>query len=385
VATTPEPPDSPRRPADDPAITSALVEALLDEAPIGVGFIDTNLRYVLVNDRLAQINGVGAGAHIGRTVHDVLGDLAADIEPRLRNVMTTRRRTERIEISGRLPGETESRTWEQSLFPIVTGGRVIGAGVIVEDVTERRRSRDELRRVYAREREIADRFQAGLRPRPLPDPSGYDLVTRYAAGSSVLLVGGDWYDAFEVVPDRYVLAIGDVVGHGIDAALTMARVRYGLSGLAHAIADPGLLLDRLDDFVTPDGDRFVATVFLAMLEPSTGVIRFGSAGHPPPLVIRADGSVHPLRAGRSTPLGITETPQPTATATLGIGDTLMMYTDGLIERKGETIDGGIARLAALASHGDDDLDRLAQHLMEQAPDPERPDDIALLMLRRRAQ
>jgi PAS domain S-box-containing protein len=364
---------------------AALMEALVREAPIGVGFIDTDFRYLLVNERLAQINGVAPDRHTGRTIHEVLGDLAAEVEPRLRAAMTTGRRSEAVEVSGHLPGDVEQRTWQQTVFPVAaTGGEILGAGVIVEDVTERRRSRDALRRVYAREREIADRFQAGLRPRPIPDPDGYELVTHYVAGASVLLVGGDWFDAIEVAPDRYVLAIGDVVGHGIDAALTMARVRYGLSGLAHAISDPGVLLDRLDNFVTPDGDRFVATVFLAVLEPSTGIIRFGSAGHPPPLVIRADGAVHPLRAGRSTPLGITDAPQPTATATLEAGDTLVLYTDGLIEHKGETIDEGIGRLTSLAAAGSwRDLDRLAERLLAGAPDHEHPDDIALMILRRR--
>jgi PAS domain S-box-containing protein len=357
---------------------------LVREAPIGVAFLSTDLRYVLVNERLAQINGIALDEHLGRTVQEMLGDLAAVIEPRLRTAITSGRRLDSVEISGHLAGDPEEHTWEQSVFPVIAAdGEILGAGVVVEDVTDRRRSRNELQRMYVREREIANRFQAGLRPGQLQAPDGYELVTRYVAGSAPLQVGGDWFDTIAIDENRFVVAIGDVVGHGIDAALTMARVRFGLSGLAHATDDPGRLIDRLDEFVTPDGPRFVATAFLGILAPSTGTIRFGSAGHPPPLIVRARGSVEPIQAARSTPLGIFGEPQPTASAVLEAGDSLLLYTDGLIERRGETIDEGIRRLMGLAGEPFTDLEQLLRRLLESSPDPEHPDDIAIMILRRR--
>ncbi|MGD2052262.1 MAG: SpoIIE family protein phosphatase [Acidimicrobiia bacterium] len=365
---------------------TVVMDALDRRAPIGIAYFDADLRVVHVNERLAAIMGTPPADQIGCTVREVAPELADTIEAILEEVATTGRPTEKIEILGTLDARTgEPSIWESAFVPVTDrAGATVGVAAIVEDITERRRTLEELERLYERERTVADRLQQGLRPARLPVPEGYEMATRYRAGTFGLRVGGDWYDLITLGSDRYGLVIGDVVGHGLDAALTMTSIHHALAGLCHAIAKPGPLLDRLDDYLTHDGDRYVATLFYGLLEPSTGHLTFSSAGHPPALLVTADGVSTPLMAGRGVPLGITGKTRPDANVVLEPGDTLVLYTDGILERRGEPFDVGLERLIEASSHPVDDLNDFASHLLAEVPDPGHSDDIALLVLRRRA-
>jgi len=304
----------------------------------------------------------------------------------MRHVVATGRPTDKLEIHGAAPGDPdEPAIWESAFIPVPDrDGNVIGVAAIVEDITERRRTREELERLYDREREVANRLQQGMLPSHLPVPDGYELATRYVAGTGGLRIGGDWYDLIELGPDRYGLVIGDVVGHGLDAALTMTTIHHALAGLCHAIAKPGPLLDRLDEFLTHDGDQLVATLFYGLLEPSTGRLTFSSAGHPPALLVTGAGATTTLTAGRGVPLGITGAPRHDAATMLAPGDTLLLYTDGIFERRGEPFNVGLERLVQAASRHFDDLNDLAGSILEEVPDARHSDDIALMALRRRS-
>ncbi len=365
---------------------AAIMDALIHKAPIGIAYFDAGLRFVDVNQRLAAMSGMPIEDHLGRTIREIAPDLAATVEPILDAVVATGRPTDKIEIHGVVAGQPrEAAIWESAFIPVADRHGVgIGVAAIVEDITERRRTHDELERLYDREREVADRLQQGMLPARLPVPEGYELATRYVAGSGGLRVGGDWYDLIELGRDRYGLVIGDVVGHGLDAALTMTTIHHALAGLCHAIAKPGPLLDRLDDFLTHDGERLIATLFYGLLEPSSGRLTFSSAGHPPALLISADGVPTPLVAGRGVPLGISGGPRDDAATVLEPGDLLLLYTDGILERRGEPFDVGLERLVAAASRRCDDLNEFAGHILEDVPDARHSDDIALLALRRRS-
>lgn len=248
------------------------------------------------------------------------------------------------------------------LSPITTAGAVYGLVNIVALGRERAFDEDDVQLVfdvgrragqavrnaqlYERQREIATSLQASLLPDSLPIRSGYDLAARYVPGEIGLDVGGDWYDAFTGADDRLHVAVGDIVGGGLEAASATGQLRSGLRALSARCAGPADLLAELDSFATGVRGAEVATIAYVELDPETGEFRYGCAGHPPPLIVGVDGSRRFLDEGRSTPLVTIADPwRREAIDHLAEGETLLLYTDGLFERRGETLDDGLDRLA----------------------------------------
>ena len=161
------------------------------------------------------------------------------------------------------------------------------------DITERVAAEKALRALEAEEREIAIGLQRALLPTRLAERSDIALAALYEAGSDVLEVGGDWYDAFELPDGRIALTVGDVVGHGLAAAAAMGQVRTALAALADHAAGPGQLLERLDGFLARSGTTDFATVCYVIIEPATGALEYASAGHPPD-ARRVSGGRHGL-------------------------------------------------------------------------------------------
>jgi anti-sigma regulatory factor (Ser/Thr protein kinase) len=176
------------------------------------------------------------------------------------------------------------------------------------------------------------------------------IAAHYEAGSELLEVGGDWYDTFVLPDDRIGLVVGDVVGHGVEAAAAMGRVRSALAALAQQGLSPGRVLAQLDRFAAgPSGVDF-ATVCYAVLDPGTRELAYASAGHPPILVVTPDGETRWLEGGRSVPVfaGL-EGEREEAVEILRPGSMLVLYSDGLVERRGERLSTGLERLAETAS------------------------------------
>jgi signal transduction histidine kinase/serine phosphatase RsbU (regulator of sigma subunit) len=238
-------------------------------------------------------------------------------------------------------------------------------------------------RSHARAMEdVALTLQRSLLPAVLPDVLGTDMWGRYVPAGHALEIGGDFYDATPLPDGRVVVTIGDVAGHGVLAAAVMGQVRQALRAYALEGHPPDTLMDRLDRLVH-DGDLVMTTCLCGILDPATGVLRFSNAGHLPPLIRRRDGSIERLTGGLSNPLGASATPRHVeAEAQLEVGDTLLLYTDGLVERRGESIDLGIDRLAATwTGHGAEARelgDRLVAGLDDRGPE----DDVALLVVQR---
>jgi serine phosphatase RsbU (regulator of sigma subunit)/anti-sigma regulatory factor (Ser/Thr protein kinase) len=244
-----------------------------------------------------------------------------------------------------------------------------------------------LGRALAREdeRSVAVRLQEVLLPEALPVHPSLQVAARYQSGSAQLQVGGDWYDAFMLSGGRIAFSVGDVVGHGLEAAAAMGRLRVALAALALNSEAPAEVVTRLDEFSCGVGGVDFATVCYALLDSATGVVRYAAAGHPPLLVVSADGQTQWLSGGRSAPLGIErdESIRPEAACTLQPGDLVIAYSDGLIERRGESIDGGLERLEAqartlFASPVDDVCRRLIETLVTGASND---DDVVVLCLR----
>jgi integral membrane sensor domain MASE1/anti-sigma regulatory factor (Ser/Thr protein kinase) len=238
--------------------------------------------------------------------------------------------------------------------------------------------------LYERERDASHAFQAGLLGGPLPQVAACELGASYRSAGSGLEVGGDWHDAFELPDGRLALVVGDVVGKGLDAAIAMGQLRGAVRTLA-PFSTPAEVLVRLDEVVANVPEARGSTLVYVEYDPSSGQLRHASAGHPPPVVVSASsGGARLLTGGRSTPLGFgREHPRSEARDVLAPRDLLVLYTDGLVERRSAGIDEGLARLrgAALrmAAHGVDDIsDRLLEAL---APPGGFTDDVCTLVVR----
>ena len=191
---------------------------------------------------------------------------------------------------------------------------------------------------------VAETLQRSLLPERLPELPELQLAGRYVPAGRELHVGGDWYDAIPLADGRVVLAIGDVAGHGIRAAAVMGEVSHALRAYAREGYTPAELLRRLDSLVLGAPGIPMVTCQCALLDPATGELRWASAGHPPPLVVRADGAVEWLETRVAHPLGVMPgTRQTEAEGRLEDGDALVLFTDGLVERRGPTIDDGCRR------------------------------------------
>ena len=236
--------------------------------------------------------------------------------------------------------------------------------------------------LYEQERSVSHSLQLGLLGGDPPAIEGARLAWAYLAGTATLEVGGDWYDVFDLPGGRHALVVGDVVGHGLDAAKAMGQLRGAVRALA-PLGGPSQLLENLDMFVESLPEARMATVAYVDLDPSTGRIGYAAAGHPPPLLVGESGP-RLLWEGRSAPLGSCMGPARTrAEDTVGVGETLVLYTDGLIERRSSGIDEMLERLLRAASgHAASDPQGMVDALLDELLAGDSPDDVCVLALRR---
>ncbi|MBY8889077.1 SpoIIE family protein phosphatase [Streptomyces sp. PTM05] len=239
-------------------------------------------------------------------------------------------------------------------------------------------------RLYGRLRAGAERFQRLLLP-SLPDLSPFRCAAVYRPAASPSLLGGDWYDAMTLPDGSRVLVVGDVVGHDLDAAATMAQVRNMLRALVHdGSASPATVLARLDSTLHAVEPAVMATVCLVRLEPALDggwLMRWSNAGHPPPLVLSPDGAASYPDAPADLPIGVdTAIARRDHALPLAAGSTLAVFTDGLIEHPGQSIEEGLRLVAdAAAAAGARDLDVLCEALVAAGPG-DGHDDLAILAL-----
>jgi PAS domain S-box-containing protein len=250
--------------------------------------------------------------------------------------------------------------------------RMVGT---VQDVTESKRAEAEHR--------IAETLQRSLLPERLPDIPGVALAARYVPASAEMQVGGDWYDVVQLPTGSVGLAIGDVAGHGLRAASVMGQLRMALRAYAMEEDSPAAVVARVDQLVHRLGLTHMATLAYLVFDPDSGVVRFTNAGHPPPLVI-ADGGGRSAYVGEALapPLGADFPGRfEEGSFELAPGSTVLLYTDGLVEKRGGSIRDGLARLQDLAAGGGEDLDALCDHLLDAMLGGHVEDDVALVAMR----
>jgi hypothetical protein len=236
-------------------------------------------------------------------------------------------------------------------------------------------------RLYTREHQSAVTLQHSLLPRDIPPVAGLEIAYRYQPASQAAEIGGDWFDVIPGDGGPVTLVVGDVTGHGIQAAATMGQLRTATVALADVAGPPGQVMRRLSRMVAARGDEAGATCLHAIYDPRTRRCQLTSAGHPPPVLRRPDGSTEVIDLPPGLLLGAGQDSYPPKDVQLPPGSILAMYTDGLIERPGEDIAIGMSRLArALADSPARSLDELCDSVLASlAPHPR--DDVALLVAR----
>jgi DNA-binding response OmpR family regulator len=234
-------------------------------------------------------------------------------------------------------------------------------------------------RAYQEEHTLALTLQRSLLPARLPVIDGYDLAVRYVPASDQAEIGGDFYE-LSLVDGRLAVAVGDVAGHSLHAATVMAELRHATRAYLAEGHPPSVVVDRINQLMLRLIPNEMATLCLLLIEPDTGHARLANAGHPPPL-LSVGGRVEYV-SHRSPLLGLRADRSPDAELTIPRGATLVLFTDGLVERRRDRIDTGLAKLARAAERVEADLEEFCDRLLSEVGPQVPDDDIAVLTLRR---
>ena len=239
-------------------------------------------------------------------------------------------------------------------------------------------------RVYADEHARAVVLQAAVLPSEPADIPGLDVAVSYEPADVLQGLGGDWYDVLLMPKNRTYLAVGDVVGHGLPAVEDMAQLRSAGRALALQGMAPARLLAELNSFTRYASNGRFATMTVAAFDPATGVLSYASAGHPPALLRRPGGRVTRLAAGHGPVLGpLEDATYSQGELTIEPGDILVMYTDGLVERRGQDLETGISAAQDIVAgwQADTSLPRGCRSLAEVLAPRPRGDDVCVVAVR----
>jgi serine phosphatase RsbU (regulator of sigma subunit) len=236
-------------------------------------------------------------------------------------------------------------------------------------------------RLLEEQRDVAHALQQSLLASAAPEDPRFAVSALYRPAIEGLQVGGDWHDTFLLPDGRVAITVGDVVGRGLVAATAMGQLRSAVRALAGAQLGPARVLDHLDTFVAGVEAARYATVAYAEVDLDSGRVVYACAGHLPPVWRPVGAAPRLLMGGRSTPLGISPGGRGEDTVVLERGSGLLLYTDGLVERRGEAIDAALDRLvAAVAERAATPPDALVESLAATllADDP-GDDDVCELL------
>lgn len=248
---------------------------------------------------------------------------------------------------------------------------------------ELQRLNEELRQAHGRERQVALALQESMLH--CPDLGRHPQVAVRYLPATELNVCGDWYDLVDLPEGRFAVAVGDVVGHGLQAAAVMGMLRSSLGTAMRAMRSPARALEALDLYACSVEHALGTTAVKVLVDPRNALLTYSSAGHLPPVLLCPDGTCDLLDQATAPPLGARaeHASFPEATAACAPGQTLVLYTDGLVERRGEDIDTGLRRLTeALSRHRRLGVERLADALLRDLTLSDGPcDDVALVIAR----
>lgn len=253
----------------------------------------------------------------------------------------------------------------------------VAAAVVAENLVRGRRAAETL---YTQQRRMSETLQHSLLPKSLPSVPGWEFAARYVPATRGAEIGGDWYSVVEVDDHRFTLVIGDVSGHDLAAAGVMAALRYTIRALAKLGIPPDEILDRTTRELDVTTDDQFATVLVGTVDTSRQEVTLASAGHLPPLMLR-EGRPEFLSVPPGVPLGIPgPAPQPVAVP-FPAGSTLVAFTDGLVEQRGQALDAGLERLAAASAGSQAGPAELIAHLVTTLAGCDQEDDLAVMAIR----
>lgn len=240
--------------------------------------------------------------------------------------------------------------------------------------------------LYGREAYIADQLQRAMLPDSLPQPTGVRLASRYLPAAETARVGGDWYDAIPLPGSRVALVVGDVMGHSMQSAAIMGQLRTTVQTLAGLDLPPQEVLYHLDEQAQRLGHDRMATCVYAVYDPIAHRLVVANAGHPPPVMLHADGRTEVLKVPEGAPIGVGGVPFDAVELPAPAGATLLLYTDGLVESRTRDVWAGIERLRErLGAVGElvcpPPLEPLCDEVLDILGPGDRDDDIALLAAR----
>jgi serine phosphatase RsbU (regulator of sigma subunit) len=268
----------------------------------------------------------------------------------------------------------------------------LGAGTLTWRLIQRRRAAERLamrleraagenRRLYAEQRDIAQTLQHALLPSVLPELVGAEASARFQPGERGVEIGGDWYDVIELDRRRVMVVVGDVSGRGLGAASTMASLRFAIHAYAAQDDPPETILTKLSRLVSVSAEGRLATVLCSVVDIDTREVTVTSAGHLPPLMIGTGGSEY-VRSEVGLPVGVDDDASYTSTTvTAPPAATILLYTDGLVERRGESLDDGLARLQRAAGADHAGLPELLSRLLTDLRHEPSEDDTAIVGVR----
>ncbi|WP_371589830.1 SpoIIE family protein phosphatase [Streptomyces virginiae] len=260
-------------------------------------------------------------------------------------------------------------------------------GVLIHlaDVTDHAEAVERLRASERRQREAAVTLQRSLLPQELEQPDDLRVAATYQPGGTEAAVGGDWYDVITLGAGRTALVIGDVMGRGVRAAAVMGQLRTAVRAYARLDLPPHEVLQLLDGLAAEIDASQIATCVYAVHDPNEGLLAYASAGHLPILVRDEDGTVRRAADPTGPPLGTGGWLHTSGTIALGPGSTAVLYTDGLVERRGEDIDEGVAALERALSGAQGTPAVICDRLMRAlGVDADHDDDVAVMVLQQPA-
>jgi serine phosphatase RsbU (regulator of sigma subunit) len=289
-----------------------------------------------------------------------------------------------------LAGTLPQRLWW--IIAIVGVTLALIAAALAARLIQRRRGAEQLavrleqvagenRRLYAEQRSIAQTLQHALLPETLPTVRGAEASARYEAGEQGMEVGGDWYDVLALDDHRLLLVVGDVSGRGLRAATTMASLRFAIHAFAAHEDSPAAIMTKLSKLISVNTSGQLATVLCVQVDVEARKVTVTSAGHLPPLLISGDHGEY-VESEVGPPIGVAERASYTSTTvTAPRSATLLAFTDGLVERRGEHLDQGLARLRNAATVDHTTLPELLSKLVSEVRHGPSEDDTAILGLR----
>ncbi|MGV9389466.1 ATP-binding SpoIIE family protein phosphatase [Streptomyces olivaceus] len=360
-----------------PAIDGLPVRDVLDRVPALVALVhgpDHRLAYV--ND--AYVAAFGA-RDLGARAREALPELD---EPGLFPLLDQVQRSGRPRTlkSRKAP---DGRSYTFTCTPVTESHNGDGRGVLVfaTDVTDHAEAATRLRASERRQRETAVTLQRSLLPQELEEPDDLRVAATYHPGGTEAAVGGDWYDVITLGGGRTALVIGDVMGRGVRAAAVMGQLRTAVRAYARLDLPPHEVLQLLDGLATEIDANQIATCVYAIHDPNEGRLVYASAGHLPILVRDEQGAVQRADEPTGPPLGTGGWIHASGAIPLAPGSTAVLYTDGLVERRNEDLDEGIAALERALSGATGSPQVICDRLVRSAGvTPDHDDDVAVLVL-----